>query len=392
MAHHQELTTPLRHVCFVAPFGLGKKTTVWARTLPLAKGLAARNWIATILIPPWDTPGDAGRSWCDEGVSLVNVAVGGGIPATTRRLVREVSARQPDLVHIIKPRAHAGLVQWWLISRRVSNHTPVVLDIDDWEQAWAPINRYSWPVARFLAWQEEWGIRHTDAITAASRWLEQRAHAYAPTTPVLYLPNGISAPGEATAGWQPKPGGAVLFFTRFVEISPEWLAQFCASLYARRPQTRIIIAGTPVQPALDEPFRRQVAMTNAAQAVDWLGFIPPADLPKLYARAGCAIFPAADVPLQQAKCSVRMATTLLQGVPVVASAVGEQVAYGAGGAARLVAAHVSPAEFAAAVDEVLCQPEVQIALGAAARRRLSQRYAWDSLAHELADFYAKVLG
>lgn len=391
MAHHQELTTPLRHVCFVAPFGLGEKTTIWARTLPLAKELVARNWRATILIPPWDTPSDAGKAWNDEGVDLVNVTIQGGIPVTARRLLRELRIRQPDLIHIIKPRAHAGLLQWWLISRRVSDFTPVVLDIDDWEQAWAPVNHYSWPVARFLAWQEEWGIRHADAITAASRWLEQRAHEYAPATPVLYLPNGISAPREPTAGWQPKPGGAVLFFTRFVEISPEWLAQFCVSLVARQPQTRIIIAGTPVHPALDEPFRRQIAITSAAQAVDWLGFIPPADLPRLYARSGCAIFPAADVPLQQAKCSVRLATTLLQGVPVVASAVGEQTAYGAGGAARLVAPDVSPAEFAAAVDEVLRQPEQQISLGAAARERLVQRYAWTRLTEELNDFYTKLL-
>ena len=152
------------------------------------------------------------------------------------------------------------------------------------------------------------------------------------------------------------------------KLAPDWLAEFCSLLYAKRPQTRIIIAGTPVQPGLDEPFRRQVAATPAADVVQWRGYVAPADLPKLYADTGCAIFPAANVPLQQAKCSVRLATTLLQGVPVVASAVGEQAAYGADGAARLIPAAAAPAEFAAAVDEVLRHPEEQITLGAAARR------------------------
>jgi glycosyltransferase involved in cell wall biosynthesis len=388
----QEMKSPSRHVCFVAPFGLGHKTTVWARTLPLAKQLVARGWRATILIPPWDTPQDAGRCWTDEGVDVVNVAVQGGSVAITRRLLREIDRRKPEVVHIVKPRAHAGLVQWWLAATGSGKtKTRLLLDVDDWEQAWAPINHYPWHVARFLAWQEEWGIRHAQALTAASRWLERRVQEYAPAAPVLYLPNGIDAQQVRANIWQPPPAGAVLFFTRFVEVTPGWLAEFCTSLYAKRPQTNVIVAGTPVHPSLDEPFRRQIAASPAAAAIEWAGFIPPADLPALYARTGCAIFPAADVPLQQAKCSVRLATTLLQGLPVVASAVGEQAAYGADGAARLLAPGATTAQFAAAVDEVLQHPEEQLALGAAARSRLMQRYSWISLGQQLLDFYTKIL-
>lgn len=383
-----------RHVCFVAPFGLGQKTTVWARTLPLAQELDRAGWQATILIPPWDTPADAGKSWTEGGVQLVNVTLRGGIPATTYRLLREIAARRPDLVHIVKPRAQAGLVQWLLWQRRRRTSPPILLDIDDWEQAWAEINRYSRPVARFLAWQEEWGIRHAHGITAASRWLVERAGRYAPHTPVLYLPNGVAVeagqPANSARVAVNEPQ-SVLFFTRFVEVSPAWFSEFAASLYASCPTVPLIVAGTPVNPGLDEPFRRAVAGTPAAAQVEWRGFVPQAQLPALYARTACAIFPAAPVPLQQAKCSVRLATTLLRGVPVVASAVGEQAAYGAEGAARLVAADASPAEFAAAVVEVLRQPQEQIALAAAARARLLQRYAWPTLANDLIDFYTKML-
>lgn len=388
----QAIKPPARHVCFVAPFGLGQKTTVWARTLPLAKQLVARGWRATILIPPWDTPKDAGKSWIDEGVDLVNVAIHGGTVATTHRLLREVKGRDPDIVHIVKPRAHAGLVQWWLAATGATrNNRRLLLDVDDWEQAWEPINHYPWHVARFLAWQEEWGIRHAQAVTAASRWLERRVRAYSPAAPVLYLPNGIDGQQGSVAPQQPHATGAVLFFTRFVEVTPDWFTQFCVSLHAKRPPTRIVVAGTPVHPGLDEPFRRQIAASSAATAVEWTGFVPPAELPALYEGTSCAIFPAADVPLQQAKCSVRLATTLLQGLPVVASAVGEQAAYGADGAARLLPAAATPAEFAAAVAEVLEHPEEQVALGAAARRHLIHRYAWANLGQQLFDFYTKIL-
>ena len=168
------------------------------------------------------------------------------IPATAHRLLREIRVLHPDLVHIIKPRAYAGLVQWWLWQRRRCHTAPIVLDIDDWEQAWSGINHYPRPVASFLAWQEEWGIRHATAITAASKGPVERAASYTPPTPILYLPNGVADPA-CRSRLRPAVGaGAVLFFTRFVEVTPAWLGTFVASLHAVYPQMHLIIAGAPV--------------------------------------------------------------------------------------------------------------------------------------------------
>ncbi|MBW7884894.1 MAG: glycosyltransferase family 4 protein [Caldilineaceae bacterium] len=386
--------TTRRRICFVAPFGLGAKTTVWARTLPLARQLAARGWEVMVVIPPWDTPGDAGKRWDDAGVQVVNVATGGGPLATTSRLLRESDRFAPDIVHIIKPRAHAGLVQWWLWQRRRLFPTPLrlVLDMDDWEQAWAPINRYPWPVARFLAWQEEWGLRHADAITAASRWLCQRVQQASPAMPLLYLPNGIEPPAATLD--EPATGGQdVLFFSRFVEITPAWLAAFLLALYEKSPGSRLLVAGEPVQPGLERLFHEHLATLPqpVADQVQWLGFVRPETLHALYSRIGCAIFPAEPVPLQEAKCSVRLATTLLAGVPVIASAVGEQAAYGAAGAARLVPAAASPAAFAAEVAAVLADPREQVAMSRQARTHLLSTYDWALLGKQLDDFYANIL-
>lgn len=399
-------------VCFVAPFGLGQKTTVWARTLPLAAALTRRGWQTLIAIPPWDTPADAGKRWQQEGVTLANVALNGGLPAITYRLLHEIRRFQPDIVHIVKPRAHAGLVQWllWQMPRRC--RPALCLDLDDWEQAWAPINAYPPPVARFLAWQEEWGIRHADAITTASRWLEAKARVYNPGAPVCYLPNGITPVGpemvngeadarpavtSANSGEpltsQPHPSPVVLFFTRFVEVTPAWLGAFWQALHTLAPAARLVMAGAPVQPGLDAPFCAALAAAapRAAAQVIWLGYVPRVTQPALYAATTAAIFPAAPTPLQEAKCSVRLATTLLEGVPVVASAVGEQAHYGAAGAARLVPADAPPAAFAAAVAAVLADPARQIALSTAARARLTTEYAWPRLGSRLNDFYATVL-
>ncbi|GIV71818.1 glycosyltransferase family 4 protein [Caldilinea sp.] len=381
-------------VCFVAPFGLGQKTTVWARTLPLARVLATHGWRPTLLIPPWDTPQDDDRRWKDGDVELINIALRGGLLVQLKRLLYEVNSIQPDIIHIVKPRAHAGLVQWWLWRTPRHQRPPILLDADDWEQAWAPINRYPWPLARFLAWQEEWGIRHADGVTVASRWLAETIGRANPTAPLLWLPNGVEPPAPDAPRWRAHAGKDVLFFTRFVEVSPQWLAQFASSLYEKSPGSTLLIAGAPVREGLDRPFRRllQEAAHPASARIEWLGFVDRTQLAALYNRIGCAIFPAEPTILQQAKCSVRLANTLLAGVPVVASAVGEQAAYGADGAARLVPVQATPEEFAATVAEVLATPAQQRALGETARQRLLKRYDWRMLGAQLHAFYRRILG
>lgn len=416
------MTSTTARIAFVAPFGLGQKTTVWARTLPLARHLAQRGHVVSLVIPPWDTPGDAGKNWNDGGVEVVQVQIQGGVFPTIRRMLHYLGDFRPDIVHVVKPRAHAGLVQWWLWQRRrletgerINPQSPVsslrsprpmiLLDIDDWEQAWAPINRYAWPVARFLAWQEEWGIRHADGITAASRWLVERAQRYTPQTPVLYLPNGIQDSGyeirDTNYESRVTNSGSrntqsitrVLFYTRFVEVEPVWLGEFWRSLYERRPDVRLVVAGAPLHPGRERVYQEAVeqASPTAARQVEWLGFVRGDQQTELYSLATCAIFPALPVPLQQAKCSVRLATTLLNGVPVVASAVGEQAAYGADGAARLVDPAATPPQFAEAVVDLLARPAEQQAMITTARLHLNRNYLWAKLGDSLVSFYKQWL-
>lgn len=388
------MDSPAR-IAFVAPFGFGQKTTVWARTLPLARQLAQQGHAVTVIIPPWDTPADAGKRANDAGVTVEQVSLRGGLVATLWRMVRRIDSFLPDIVHIVKPRAHAGIVQWvlWRRRRRGSTGRPLLcLDIDDWEQAWAPINRYPWPVARFLAWQEEWGIRHADAISAASHWLAARAHAYAPQTPVLYLPNGVDEPQVVAPRVQPAEP-RILYYTRFVEVAPAWLAACWRAIHTQRPAARLDVAGSPLHPGRELAYQQAMlaASAAAAQQVTWHGFVNQEQQAMLYADVTCAIFPAENAPLQQAKCSVKLATTLLHGVPVIAAAVGEQANYGAAGAALLVGAEATPAEFANAVVALLDDRAAQAAMVTRARQRLCTEYAWPKLTAQLEQFYATQL-
>jgi len=389
------------NLLYIAPFGLGQKTTVWARTLPLARELVARGHHARIVIPPWDTPKDAGRSWNEDGVELINVTLGGGIPMVVRRMLAEVQRADPDLIHIVKPRAHAGLVQWWLWRQslwRRGKRPPLLLDMDDWEQAWAEINDYGQVTARFLAWQEEWGIRHADGITVASRWLEDRARSYAPAMPVLYLPNGVTTDEILPASAENIPDTLViLFFSRFVEVEPAWLADCWQRLCKALPGARLVVAGRALTPGRETLFQEamKARAPEAASAVEWRGFVERKELDALYREATCAIFPADPIPLQQAKCSVRLATTLLHGVPVVASAVGEQANYGADGAAKLVPPNATPRELAETVADFIMtsalDPVQRRRIVERARQRLQREYNWPGLAVRAEQFYRQMI-
>jgi len=386
--------TTLRHILYIAPFGMRHKTTVWARTLPLAVQLARQGVRCTILVPPWDAPEDGGlRENCD-GVEIVQVNVEGGLPAMVARLWREVEMRRPDVVQCVKPRAYAGILQWmlWQQRKRTGKGPAIWLDMDDWEQAWQAVNHYPEPVARFMAWQEEWGIRHADAMTVASRWLEARARAYAPSTPTLYLPNGVDLPempaDDMSAPEAETQGNTILYFTRFVEVAPLWFASFARALTERVPDARIVVAGSPLRPGGDLPFRKAVGALGT-QNVSWLGYLSPQTLPGLYAASKVAIFPAAPTILQQAKCSVRLATTLLGGVPVVASAVGEQANYGAEGSALLLPADATPIRFAEATAALLADAEARRKMVNAARHHLAARYSWERLGVEYGEFLSR---
>lgn len=399
-------------IVFVAPFGMGQKTTVWARTLPLAKILASQSHNVMLLIPPWDCPEDSGVITFDEGVTIKQVKLKGGLPLITLRLISKILAFKPDIVHIVKPRAYAGIVQWLLWNARSFSGRPrvrLLLDIDDWEQSWDQISGRSAVVRRFLAWQEEWGIRHADGISAASLWLHDKVEACASRIPVLYLPNGVTMlpPTRAQNQQSVMEDAAeqssaieVLYLTRYVEVEAEWLADFWTALLGDWPggaSCQLVIAGGALHNGgLDDFRRRFLSRFNSStsdrdDSVRWLGPVTSKDILRLYNTAACAIFPSATTPLQQAKCSVRLATTLLHGVPVIASAVGQQSEYGGCGAARLVEATATPAEFAEAVRQTLCEPDHRISMIEHARRHLGEHFQWRDLGGKLDSMYRSLL-
>lgn len=261
----------------------------------------------------------------------------------------------------------------------------VILDADDWEQSWTPGLATNPPLAKFLAWQEEWGLRHCDAITVASQWLWRRARYVSPVVPCLYLPNGIENGGQVR-NISTTSGNSILWVTRFVEVSPDWISRFWLHFRVLRPQSRLIVAGSPIEFGLDRPFQAAFGPeTLAGKEVEFLGMVNYQELQELYASCTCVMAPAREEAASLAKCSVKLLDSFRYGFKCVASMVGEQTRFRGWPSMVLLRPEATPEEFATAVA-MQAQPHADRSLskGNGFREKVPD---WRYLAEKLEQFY-----
>ncbi len=375
-----------RRIVLLGGFGMQPKATMTFRALPLGRELAARGHDVTLIVPPWDHPEDAGRSWEDHGVHIVNIVLPPwmqtvGIVTTLRKAVHMA---RPDVVHLFKPKGYAGLVMPLL------RDIPVVLDTDDWEGAggWNERSPYSASQRRLFAWQEQHLPRRAAHVTVASRALETQQWGLGiPPDRVTYLPNALD-PVRYNV-WPDQceimrhavrirtalslDGPTVLLYTRFVEFAPEAVALFFSRVRAAMPAARLLIVGGGMH---NEDAHVRRALSEHNDATTFAGFVPFAEVPAFIRAADIAILPFADTLINRAKSSVKTLDLLAAGQAVVATAVGENMSGIRHNETGLLVPPGDPAAFVNAVVTLLANPERARALGDAARERAWREQTW----------------
>lgn len=389
-------------VAMVGSFGLRPKGTMAARALPLAQALTRRGHEVRLILPPWSYPEESGRAWDQDGVQIINVQIAPRalIPL---RLISAVRQFQPDVAHVFKPKAYAGLAQWLLWQqRRVSRGgARLVLDEDDWEGAggWNEREPYSAMQKRFFASQEQWGLCHADAVTVASRALETMVWGVGVRPErVIYVPNGVNPLPTATESRSETRarlglGDAltVLLYTRFFEFDLERLGAVLTEVFARVSGAKLLLVGQGL-------FGEEKRFFKIAQERGWrerivyVGWVEMDKLRGLFAAADAAIYPFDDTLINRTKAAVKLMDLLACGVPVVADAVGQIREYIVNGETGLLVAPGDTNEFALRVVELLTSPETRAAIGACAAVRLAREYDWTVLAEQVENVYATRAG
>jgi glycosyltransferase involved in cell wall biosynthesis len=392
----------IMNIVMIGPFGLRPKGTLSVRALPMAKALVPRGHSVTLLIPPWDNPADAGREWEEDGVRVVNLPLPPRLPLLFHallvlQLVRCALALDPDVVHCFKPKAYAGLAHfalWWLRRLRLVGDVRLVVDEDDWEQAWNVVEAYSPIQKRLFAWQERWGLTRADAVVVASRALAGLAQELGgPASRIFYVPNGVRPSPTAEADGDPTPPARtqavrmlwelddtliVLLYTRFFEFGLERVVEVLGAVVAREPRAKLLVVGEGLhgeESDLDELLDAAGLSGYAA----FTGWVETERLPDYFAACDVALFPYDDTLINRTKCSVKLIDLLAAGLPVVADAVGQNTEYIADGESGLLVSPGDDAALADAVLRLLADPELRARLGAAAARRMRERFSWEKL-------------
>lgn len=378
-------------IVMVGPFGLRRKGTVRARALPLARALVERGHRVTLLLPPWDSPQDAGRRWTDAGVDVVNIHLPRPIPALehvviTHRLTDHILRLEPEVVHAFKPKAYAGLtatVLWWL--RRLGRtDIRLVMDTDDWEGAggWNEIEPYTPIQRRFFAWQERWGLTHCDAVTVASRSLQTLVWGLGVEPGrVFYVPNGADQSevmGRSEVAILRPGEGKVLLYTRFVEFEVERLLAIWQRVVESAPGAKLVVAGQGLQG--EERLLVQLAdEAGITERVLYLGWPGRVAMPGVFAAADMAIMPSDDTLVNRTKGWAKLVELMAAGLPVVAEAVGQIQEYIEAGVSGVLVSAGDIDAFARAIVKLLEDLDRCRRLGAAARRRIAEHFTWQGL-------------
>jgi glycosyltransferase involved in cell wall biosynthesis len=388
-------------VVLLGGFGMQPKATMTHRALPLGQALAVRGHAVTLIVPPWDHREDAGRTWDDCGVRVVNTAVPARfqtatIVAAMRAVVREA---RPDAVHLFKPKGYAGLVMPLL------RGIPVVLDTDDWEGAggWNDRGLYSPMQRRLFAWQER-SLPHRAAhVTVASRTLEAQQWSFGISPErVTYLPNAIDA--ARYAAWRDETsiaaaaarvrqrhglgGPTVLLYTRFVEFSPALIAAVFGRVRGALPGVRLLIVGGGLH---GEDGAMAHALADYRDAVVTAGFVPFAEVPAHIRAADVAVVPFEDTLINRAKSSVKTLDLLAAGQAIVATAVGENASVIRHNETGLLVPPGDSDALADALINLLNDPARARALGDAARERAWREQTWQMQAGMVETIYDAVV-
>jgi len=350
----------------------------------MARALARRGHRATLLLPPWQNPEDAGRHWEEGNVTVENIPLP-ALPTpffhlvTAFRLARRALALQPDVVHLFKPKAYSGLAHWLLVHRSQRTDPRLVVDTDDWEGpgGWNDLAPYTSVQRLFFARQERWGLTHADSVTVASRTLESLVWAMGvPPEHVFYVPNGIPDPNlRATPSTEP----IILLYTRFFEFPVRRVVELLRQVRAQIPPARMLVVGRGLFNE-EKELLQQTQEAGLSSAVEYVGWVEPQRLGEVFSRAALAIYPFDDTLVNRAKCPVKLLDLLTAGMPVVAEAVGEireTIRHGETGWL------VEPGDvetFARAVVRLLERPSLRRRLGETAAHDIRRRRSWDRLA------------
>ena len=272
--------------------------------------------------------------------------------------------------------------------------------------AFVPRLRALAPAARVLLRLDNLPLRdfdalaRADAVLACSDFVARAARAAAPAAHAFGVANGVDTQRLRPAGPERRAaaraalglgdGPVVLFVGRFVEDKGvHLLLEAVPQVLAAHPAARFVLCGSAhfgLASATDYERAVQARAEALGPAVTLAGFVPPARMADYWAAADVFCAPA----VWAEPFGLVYLESMASGVPCVGTRRGgipEVVQDGETG--LLLAGDPGPDAVAGALVRLLGDAPLRERLGAAGRRRVLERFTWDTMAdrveHVLAD-------
>jgi glycosyltransferase involved in cell wall biosynthesis len=369
---------PLR-IAMLAPFGIRPKGTLLARMLPLAHVLSARGHAVQIIAPPIHNPQDANTSVMHGAVRVTHTAV---TPAGAIGVIRQADwlwratiAENPDIIHLFKPKGHAGLAARW--NKIVAPHIPLVVDCDDRESVggWNDELPYPASAKALFTWQERDLPRVADAVTVASRTLESLVWADGVRREAtFYVPNAANI--ATLSPFTPRTAPVLVLYTRFWEFDVAEMVATIAQIVARRPDIHLHVIGTG-ENGEEQAFAHCLESQQLSAHVTLHGWLKPDQIPALLQQASVALVPVRDTLINRSRCSAKLLELLATGLVVVGHDVGEMRTFVQHGDNGYLVNPTDRQVFIDKVCEILGDPHLLTKMQYAAYQS-AQQHAWET--------------
>ncbi len=369
---------PLR-IAMLAPFGIRPKGTLLARMLPLAQALAQCGHEIQIIAAPIHNPQDAGTSVMYGAVRVTHTTVTPpgvlGVLRQSRWLWHTTIADKPDIIHLFKPKGHAGLAARW--ARLVAPHIPLVVDCDDRESVGGWNDELAYPASAkaLFAWQERDLPKIADAVTVASRTLQSIVWADGVRREAaFYVPNAANIATQAS--FVPRTAPILVLYTRFWEFDVAEMVSTLVQIVARRPDVHLHVIGTG-ENGEEQAFAQFVEANQLATHVTMHGWLQPEKIPALLQQASVALVPVRDTLINRSRCSAKLLELLATGLVVVGHDVGEMRAFVQHGHNGYLVAPTDKQSFVDNVCKLLDDPQMLITMQSTAYQS-AQLHAWET--------------
>jgi glycogen(starch) synthase len=308
--------------------------------------------------------------------------------ALLARLLEEGETKY-DLLH-----AHDWLVAFAARTLKQGRQLPLVATVHATEEGrngglFSPLQHYIHSIEWLLTYDAWRVICCTEAMRA-----EVQRSLRTPPDKVRVVPNGIDPgrvrgrfpPAEVAAfrrRWAEPDDRIVMFVGRLVvEKGVDTLVEAMPEVLTEHPHAKLVVAGGGDHSS----FAARATELGVRERVVFTGFLPEADLPKLYAVSDVAVFPSHYEPF-----GIVALEAMAAGVPVVTSDAGgfrEVVRHLETGLHTWVG---NPSSLAWGIKQVLGNAELASKLREHGPREVKARYGWDRIARQTQAVYEEVL-